>query len=321
MNNLTTTQQNTRAGAPRPRAVRARRWLSLAVCAAGCVAFLVTLVTNARVAAPSPAAAKVAAANAAPAAPAGASPAQDGLDFSRFLHNSPRHSSLRCDECHRREGRSIQPQLPGHKSCTGCHLAQFVSNDNPVCTICHTSLEMARPNDKGFPGLKSFNAVFPHDRHETGAGRPAEGCASCHAPAGRGGVARSVPATLNAHNNCYECHSPGGSAGNLSSCGDCHKQGRFVPASTAARAFAVSFSHNDHGPRQRLDCAACHNVRGGAQESRLEVTAPAPTQHFGSGRGQSCMTCHDNRRAFGGEDFQDCKRCHKGPTFSFGRRG
>jgi hypothetical protein len=29
------------------------------------------------------------------------------------------------------------------------------------------------------------------------------------------------------------------------------------------------------------------------------------------------MTCHNNRRAFGGDDFADCKRCHTGQTFRF----
>jgi hypothetical protein len=65
-----------------------------------------------------------------------------------------------------------------------------------------------------------------------------------------------------------------------------------------------------------LRCDECHQVRAGVGQGQ-QVTAPRPTQHFGSGRAQTCMTCHNNRRTFGGDDFADCKRCHKGQTFRF----
>jgi hypothetical protein len=29
------------------------------------------------------------------------------------------------------------------------------------------------------------------------------------------------------------------------------------------------------------------------------------------------MTCHDGKRAFGGDDFTVCKRCHTGATWHF----
>jgi hypothetical protein len=29
------------------------------------------------------------------------------------------------------------------------------------------------------------------------------------------------------------------------------------------------------------------------------------------------MTCHDGKRAFGGDDFTVCKRCHKGAGWRF----
>lgn len=316
MTDVTKTRQNAQAEAARTsRGARARRLLSLALCAVACLGFLATLVAGARVAAPAP--------PPAPAAPAAAP--QDEERWGVFLHsehNESRDGRLSCNFCHQPASRgNIQPGLPGHKSCLTCHVPQFLTSNHPICTICHTDLEQARPGDKPFPGLKSFNAVFPHDKHESGAGLPADGCADCHAPERRG-VTRGMPARISAHDNCYRCHSSGGSAGGeLSSCAACHKPGRLAPAPVGGRAFNVGFSHNDHGPRQGLDCTACHNVRAGDQNSRLEVSSPRPTQHFGSGRAQSCMTCHDNRRAFGGEDFADCKRCHTGPTFSFGGGG
>jgi hypothetical protein len=29
------------------------------------------------------------------------------------------------------------------------------------------------------------------------------------------------------------------------------------------------------------------------------------------------MTCHDGKRAFGGDDFAACKRCHSGNAWHF----
>jgi hypothetical protein len=29
------------------------------------------------------------------------------------------------------------------------------------------------------------------------------------------------------------------------------------------------------------------------------------------------MTCHDGKRAFGGDDFTVCKRCHQGTAWRF----
>ena len=187
----------------------------------------------------------------------------------------------------------------------------------PFCGVCHTSLDARQPPVKNFPSLRSFNVRFDHAQHNAGAGRPPEGCASCHAPARRG-VALTIPAGLDAHANCYQCHTPQARAAgrDLGSCGACHAPGPHRPATTGARAFRVGFSHAAHGPRQGMACADCHAVRPGLPRSR-QVSSPLPSQHFGPPRAQSCMTCHDNRRAFGGDDFSDCKRCHKGQTFRF----
>jgi c(7)-type cytochrome triheme protein len=238
---------------------------------------------------------------------------QDG-GFTRFSHANPRHASLACDACHRRENNSAQSTLPGHKACTDCHAQQFFTPNHPMCSICHTSLEGSNPPVKGFPRLGSFNVKFDHAQHMSGAARPQGSCSSCHAPLRRG-VALSIPAGISAHSNCYQCHTPGSQSGgrNISSCGACHNLGRYARTPTTARAYSVSFSHADHGPRQQLRCDQCHNVRGGLAQMR-QVSSPQPSQHFASARAQSCMTCHNNKRSFGGDDFGDCKRCHTSPT-------
>ena len=235
-----------------------------------------------------------------------------------FDHGTPGHAARNCASCHERRDNSPAPRVPGHKACTDCHLQQFVTADSPLCVLCHTSLSGPNPPVKAFSQrLLSFNVRFDHAQHGQGAARPEAGCASCHAPA-RGGFALTIPAGLRAHENCYQCHTPQARSGgrDMGSCGACHSPGRYSPTPTSSRAFRVNFKHADHGPRQRLDCASCHTVRAGLPQGR-QVTSPVPVQHFGSARAQSCMTCHDNRRAFGGDDFSDCKRCHTGPTFRF----
>jgi c(7)-type cytochrome triheme protein len=240
--------------------------------------------------------------------------AAQGGGFQSFSHTTPQHAQLACDRCHRRADNSPSQRLPGHKACDDCHIQQFMTAGTAFCGICHTSLEGRNPPVKNFPALRSFAVRFDHAQHGSGAARPEAGCAACHAPARRG-VALTIPAGLDAHANCYQCHTPQASAGgrDLGSCGACHTPGSHRPTSAGARAFRVGFSHAAHG---RMGCADCHTVRAGLPQGR-QVSAPRPSQHFGAGRAQSCMTCHNNRRAFGGDDFADCKRCHKGQTFRF----
>lgn len=265
-------------------------------------------------------------------APGGAAPAVEnlsmeiqsrddsGVDFSKFSHASQRHAALACASCHTRAAdNSTQPRLPGHKSCTACHLAQFVTPNIPMCAICHTSVEGQNPPVKDFPRLRSFNAKFDHAQHNTGAARPESGCVACHAPAARRGAALSIPAGLAAHAECYTCHTPGAQANgrDISSCGVCHTlSARYYHTSADARAFRFSFSHATHGPRQRLGCADCHQLRAGLAQSQ-QVTAPRLLQHTPT-RTQSCLTCHNGRRSFGDADFGDCRLCHRGQTFRVG---
>jgi c(7)-type cytochrome triheme protein len=256
-------------------------------------------------------------------APASGVPARAALppaaqgEGGRFSHSLPRHASVACDSCHRREGNEAQPRLPGHKACIDCHVAQFTSPQSPLCTNCHTNVESNNPPLKPFPGLTNFGMRFDHAQHMSGAAHPAQHCAACHQPARRG-VALSIPAGLSAHNNCYQCHTPDAQAAgrNIGSCGVCHALGGYGRVSTASPAYRVNFSHAGHGPRQGLRCDDCHQVRSGVPRTQ-QVTAPRPAQHFASGRAQSCMTCHNDRRAFGGDNFADCKRCHTGQTFRF----
>lgn len=252
-------------------------------------------------------------------------------DYFKFSHSSPReHAELmgrsNCASCHRRGEGSTEPRFPVHKDCTGCHMAQFTDADrsstvNPICTICHGGAGPGAPTPqtKRFPGLLSFTAEFDHAQHMRGieSARPAEGCAACHTPARRG-VAKTIPARLNAHQTCYQCHAPGRPAGNFSTCGSCHGLGTYSPTPTEARSYRMGFSHADHGLGRRLSCESCHVVKGRGMPQARQVNSILPAQHFPNPRVQSCKTCHNGRRAFGDEDFNDCSRCHKRSGYRMG---
>lgn len=249
--------------------------------------------------------------------PAGSAQSAQG-DYSKFSHRSSAHATIACAACHQRVDNSATPRFPGHKSCTGCHLSQFVKPEVPMCNICHSSLASGDPPLTAFPTKfkEGFNVKFDHAQHNTGEARPPNGCASCHSPSLRRGMAMSIPAGINTHNNCYQCHSPGKTfAGrDISSCATCHGLSSYRRSSTNSIAFSANFSHAKHGPRQRLNCADCHTLRSGLSQGQ-QVTSPQTAQHFPASRAQSCATCHNNKRAFGEKFFRDCARCHSRDSF------
>lgn len=239
-------------------------------------------------------------------------PPPEGLDYSKFLHNSRNHARLPCLLCHRRETNSPRPQLPGkssHAPCAGCHAQQLANSDSPICTICHTDVKSGAL--KPFPRLRSFRMKFDHSRHAKIEG---VSCVTCHRPS-RGGVALSIPAGFNAHQTCYRCHTPQAQSQgrDISSCRTCHQLGSYRRTPEIAQAFRVGFSHSKH---QKVTCIECHQVRAGMPQ-RKQVTSPAPLNHHAKAGTESCMSCHDGKRAFGGDDFSVCKRCHTGKSWQF----
>jgi c(7)-type cytochrome triheme protein len=139
-------------------------------------------------------------------------------------------------------------------------------------------------------------------------------CATCHRPARRG-MALSIPAGFNAHVTCYRCHTPRAQAQgrDISSCRTCHQQGGYRRTPEYAQAFRVGFNHAKH---QKTTCNECHQVRAGMPQGR-QVTSPVPLNHHARPDSESCMSCHDGKRAFGGDDFSACKRCHTGDRWQF----
>jgi c(7)-type cytochrome triheme protein len=235
-------------------------------------------------------------------------------DFSKFTHASQQHARLPCLLCHRREDNSTRPTFPGksaHAPCAGCHSQQLADSNSPICSICHANVQAGtmRP----FPPLRSFNVKFDHARHATAGAA----CATCHRP-NRGAVSLSIPSGPNAHAICYSCHTPQAQANgrNISSCSTCHELGRLVRTSERAPAFRMGFSHSKHDASEDLRCADCHQIRAGTSPGR-QVISPLALNHHAPEKVKSCMTCHNGKRAFGGDDFAVCTRCHKGAGWHF----
>jgi c(7)-type cytochrome triheme protein len=230
------------------------------------------------------------------------------VDYSKFRHGNQYHSRLPCLVCHVRNDNSSRISFPGrnnHLPCAGCHALQFADSSSPICTICHTNSQTGAM--KAFPGLRSFGAKFNHSRHAR------VNCATCHTPAARG-VARDIPSGRSAHTTCFQCHTAN-SSNAMASCSTCHQAGRLVRVSESARAFRMNFSHARHSAAD-LSCRSCHTVRAGSARGR-QVSAPLASMHFAPAQTQSCATCHNGKRAFGADDFTNCKRCHQANKFSF----
>jgi c(7)-type cytochrome triheme protein len=241
------------------------------------------------------------------------------VDYSKFLHSSPKHAGLGCISCHARSDNSATPRFPGHSACTSCHLGQYTTPAIPMCLICHTDTSGNKPPLRGFPAAfkEPFNVRFDHAQHMQGPARPKNGCDGCHGTPINRGVALSIPANSAAHNVCYSCHTPTSQSllgKEIGSCGVCHAQRSYQRTPTNARAFRFSFSHAKHSSRERLNCSDCHKVTAGAAQTK-QVSSPAPSEHFAP-RGVNCASCHNGKRAFGGDlAFKDCRRCHTGQTF------
>lgn len=230
-------------------------------------------------------------------------------DYSKFDHKSEQHERLPCLVCHTAERADRKVKFNGHIPCSSCHVEHFAQKEHSICTVCHTSSDGGPV--KPFPQLASFGAKFDHAVHQAQAK-----CADCHSPTQRG-AGFTVPGRSNAHATCFQCHASDApvakailaKGSSIDSCSTCHQPGSPGPVERAAR-YVGNFSHSAH--TRRMDCSACHSIRAGK-----DVTAPVPAMHFATARGQNCATCHNGKRAFGGEDFANCKRCHQGDSFKF----
>jgi hypothetical protein len=230
--------------------------------------------------------------------------------FKAFSHTVKEHQQFDCTSCHKREGKSLKIELPGHESCIGCHLNQFTDVEaQTMCTICHENVSGDPHLIKTFPAkfVEGFNMKFDHAVHERGSARPAQGCVACHDLAGPG---RSIPAGVQAHNDCFGCHT---SESKIGQCSVCHTIAPYSRTPQSRYVFKAVFTHAAHSG---VNCDDCHNVRPGRQGAQVSNIV---AQEHNVPSGNNCVQCHNGSRAFAGDDIinmSSCTRCHKGGGFN-----
>jgi c(7)-type cytochrome triheme protein len=226
-------------------------------------------------------------------------------DNAKFNHS--KHNQLKCDQCHVRKADAVKPVMPGHPACISCHIKEFTSPEFAICANCHQGITAVRPPVRDFPERQTFGLEFSHKTHATYVtGDKRADCSSCHTVAG----ART---TFPAHRECYVCHKApeqvkAGERVGGASCGECHTtSGDKKPPSAMSKAYNYRFTHQVHSQRAGISCGECHKVLG---ESATQVSLPQLKEHRGVGF-QACGSCHNGRRAFGGElANSSCARCH-----------
>lgn len=226
---------------------------------------------------------------------------KDSTKTIGFGFDHKNHSNLDCQSCHNPLGgnkmSAIKTAMHSGQSdsCATCHNESraFGANDFSDCRKCHQE----------FADAKQFGVSFSHSPHAKA------NCASCHKPLGKG-TGFSIPSGQNAHNTCFQCHSPTKKGTNLNNgyCFSCHQPGKQGKFAMAGREVAGNFSHSKH---KAMNCSACHSIAGGG------ISAPSAAMHKAAKGRQSCASCHNNQRAFGGDDFANCKLCHTGNNFKF----
>lgn len=217
----------------------------------------------------------------------------EGIDFSTFKHHEGRHKTIPCLLCHDRKDESSKPQLALHERCAGCHTQQFKDASHPICLTCHT--KSGSSEVKAFPKIQSFDVQFNHSAHfkETN-------CSTCHKNSGDG---MTVPNGSNAHATCFQCHTSDKIVGekNIGSCSTCHQEGTPTHFTDTVKTIGFNFNHSKHNG---LNCQSCHNPSSDNKMSVINVS-------MHSGETNSCTTCHNGQKAFGANQFSDCRRCHQ----------
>lgn len=217
------------------------------------------------------------------------------------------HGQLACDQCHVRKADAIKPVMPGHRACISCHIKEFTSTQFGICANCHEGIKALQPKVLAFPERQTFGVEFSHITHVTYvSGDNRSDCLSCHRVTG----ART---TFPAHRECYVCHKApdqvkAGEKVGGSSCSQCHTSTADKKSPSAmSKAYNYRFTHQVHVQREGINCAVCHRVLG---EGAVQVSLPQLREHRGGGF-QGCSSCHNGRRAFGGELVHNaCARCH-----------
>lgn len=221
-----------------------------------------------------------------------------------------------CVSCHKETMKGAHAHKPAAENCASCHAPHTSTHKKllsmeprELCLSCHKEVgaslaTLAHPHEPARGDCLQCHTPHASENIRVLKKSPRELCLSCHEK--MTGVIASAThphGAVSDERSCLNCHSAHASAhakqlvkDEIGACLKCHdapivvSKDRTIPA---AKEVAVAQFHK-HGPIEKGDCAACHDVHGGAHETLL--AAPYEKgfyKKYSEGAYPLCFKCHD----------------------------
>jgi hypothetical protein len=257
------------------------------------------------------------------------------LDDDKMEAASGAHVS--CGDCHLRDEKTRDPQVPGHGQCVRCHEGQAkVKAALPMekCDGCHPKrgVELTRGRRFIINDLK-----FHHSDHEKDKAGESVKCTTCHANADEAPSREEMQ--VPAMERCAQCHEDAAKSPDkvrMANCSVCHSQldagspptnhmvgggGAGGSPTTRPTDHTLNFRkhHGEQAAAKDAPCRFCHTeVRGAKEDSCFQCHQRMKPQDHNlmfrddHGRdaqmdGQRCANCHQP---------EYCSACHSIPPRS-----
>lgn len=250
-------------------------------------------------------------------------------NFSHELHldkgkmENATGAHVACNDCHVRDEKTRDPQVPGHKACATCHEQEAkVKAALPMkkCEGCHPSkgLELTRGRRFIIGDLR-----FAHGDHEKDKNGAGIACKTCHA-----GVEDSESRedmAVPAMERCAQCHEDSTKSPDrvrMDKCAVCHSAD--IDVSTAPSNHLVS---GNKGGQRPADHTLHFRKHHGEQAAAKDSACRRCHTELQGNREDTCFQCHQVMRprdhnlmwrADHGRDAQTdgtrCAQCHAPET-------
>ncbi|MCC6676437.1 MAG: hypothetical protein IT436_04775 [Phycisphaerales bacterium] len=234
---------------------------------------------------------------------------------SRLLLAKARPSEV-CTDCHKEVMHGAHAHKPAADDCTQCHKAHTSDHEKlltmdrqALCVSCHedvgrTVSQSAHPHKPAVDDCLKCHTPHATDEIRGLRSAPEKLCISCHESIGVIAAGATHPhSAVTDTRACLNCHTAHGSDHEkqlpkdpVSTCLACHDKPIVVNKAhtVAALTELTDPSFHRHGPIDKGDCAACHEVHGGANAMHLvEPYKPGFYQAYSDSTHGLCFKCHD----------------------------